>query len=299
VFKKFIYDPSYQYLNQNINSSSVEEEKLGSDKSIKILKKNYEKIKFEIFKELKITFSNFIHLVILDLIFILFVILNKFSIVLGDKTSHSLVIHLAQINHLLIFSLFFFPCLNFYNVIFFYDILKNFSFNRRINKKQLISYFLIFFSLIFLLMFFDKYSYVHEYILSDNRHYSFYYFKRIYINELLRYMILFYVSFTYSNIIFENMNFLKDSLFIAWVICTFLAIVPAKLFEFRYLTPCYITLLLIIHTFLEPSIKLKKCLYNIYNVYWSVIINVITIYVFIFKPWMQNAFSKDYSRFMW
>lgn len=235
------------------------------------------------------------HIALIDIIFIGFFILNKFSIVLGDKTNHGLVLHLAQINHLMIFFLFFFPYVNLISLKFVYDSIRNFC------AKKLVK-FLITFSLVGLVvLFFDKFSYYHEFLYSDNRHYSFYYFSKIYMNLFLRYSVLFYVAFTFAVIITENRLLFSNPLFWAWLICTILALIPAKLFEFRYFTPCYVTFLLLMHSNF-PSVSfnfsLNGYLFNKFNILWSVFLNVVTIYIFLYKPYNNNGFY-GISRFMW
>jgi len=282
--------------NENLNSN-IEKEPIKynplTDNTYKL--QNKENIYFS--AKIKNTLKNYLHLVVLDLAFIFFIIFNKFSIVLGDKTSHDLVLHLAQINHLMIFALFFFPFLNLVNFLFFLENI-NAIINRKFSIKHISIFFLISFTVYSIVMFFDKFSYVHDFIIADNRHYSFYYFKKIYMNANLRILILIYISLTYSVIIFKNMEIFKNTLFISWIICTCLAIIPAKLFEFRYFSPCYITFLLIMHAFFSKN-NLKKFIFNIYNIIWSILVNSVTIYIFIFRPFIQKEFPETYSRFMW
>ena len=135
---------------------------------------------FEGYGGIKILFNNIystlvenLDIFIIDVLFIGFLIKNDFSVVLGDKSHHSMVIHLAQINHLLIFGLIFFPMFN-------YKVLRNPS--KILNtKKKVLRFFLIFCILSCIIFQLNKFSYVHDFILSDNRHYIFYYFRKIYL----------------------------------------------------------------------------------------------------------------------
>ena len=61
--------------------------------------------------------KKYITILIVDICFIIFFIKNGYSVVLGDKSHHEICCHLAQINHLLIFTLFFFPILNLQKMI--------------------------------------------------------------------------------------------------------------------------------------------------------------------------------------
>ena len=292
VIERFIFVPFIFNKEDNSKINDVNSIKNPSEKNI------YNKIKnkYKFFSEIKRTFLDYVHVVVLDILFISFIIFNKMSIVLGDKQNHDLVLHLAQINHFLIFSLFFFPYVNVNNFFFlkknFYNlIIKNLIFVEILKFAFIISIFsLIIFA-------FNKFNYIHINILSDNRHYSFYYFKDIYSNLYLRFIILSYVSFTYSILIYDNLFFLRNSYFLAYIVCTLLAIVPAKLFEFRYFSPCYTTFLLILHSYFSNR-EIYSLIVNKINISWS-IVNVLILYVFIFQPRISSENPQKELRFMW
>jgi alpha-1,2-glucosyltransferase len=249
-------------------------------------------------KKIVDTISKYYHIIIIDILFLLFIFWNNFSLVLGDKSSHQMSFHLAQINHLLFFILLFFPMLNFKVFRLFYK--EFYTFKNIYN-------FLICFSLFFILMLgFNKYSLVHEFLLSDNRHYSFYYFKKIYLNTMIRYFMISWSSMIYSLLILDNQDMLKDSYIYSYLICVFLALVPAGLFEFRYLSYCILSLLIILH---YHSAKWKDFYYfvfNKYNLMWHLLINMISLYVFIYRPFVNSYWggidksgNLEISRFMW
>jgi hypothetical protein len=236
--------------------------------------------------------SKYFGVISLDILFIIFLWKNNWSVVLGDKQSHNMVLHLAQINHFFIFFLVFFPYLN----------LKIFRlFDKDFYNKDNILNFLLFFIIIFSFMIFaDKFSFTHDFILSDNRHYSFYYFKKIYNIKLLRFMIFIWTSVILSLIITDNEKLRKDPLIISSFICTFLILVPAKLFEFRYLSLCYVTMITIIHYYNNAKWpNIYSYMFNYYNVVYMIIVNAITLIVFIFIPFKNSFFNYEYSRFMW
>jgi alpha-1,2-glucosyltransferase len=234
-------------------------------------------------------FKDNIDLVILDGLFVLFVIFNRFSVVLGDKSNHSLSVHMAQMVHLLFFILILFPTMNL-------KILR--LFGAKFYKFKYLFKFLIIFAIVSLVLFFCSiFSHTHEFILSDNRHYSFYYFKRIYNNTLIRYALVIYTSLIYSLYINDN-NLIKNRLIIAWLICSFMVLVPSKLFEFRYLTLPILTFLLIIHENFPFWKDIYYSMVNIWNVIYSIIINMIVIFVFLKMPFYNEWFDET-SRFMW
>ena len=253
---------------------------------------------FEGYGGIKILFNNIystlvenLDIFIIDVLFIGFLIKNDFSVVLGDKSHHSMVIHLAQINHLLIFGLIFFPMLN-------YKVLRNPS--KILNtKKKVLRFFLIFCILSCIIFQLNKFSYVHDFILSDNRHYIFYYFRKIYLKDNVRYSLLVYLSFTYSVIITDNFKLLKDYRIISLIICSFLSLVPSKLVELRYFTPCYIIFIILVNYNKENCDDLHQYIFSWFNIICHFIINCITIYIFLFKPFENKFMNNEISRFMY
>ena len=142
------------------------------------------------------------------------------------------------------------------------------------------------------------FSYTHDFILADNRHYSYYYFKKIF--NIFHFRTLLIVGLiSVLSIILSNINI--NSKLIAWFICSFLAIVPSKLFEFRYFSLSTIILLLLVKDEIIgiEGLSLKKCLYSKVNLIWIISINCVTLFMFIYKPFVNSYFESDYSRFMW
>ena len=259
---------------------------------ILILENFIDNLNFSILlKNIKNVIVDYFNIVIIDCFFIVFVIENDFSIVLGDKSHHNMNLHLAQLNHFMIFSIVFFPALNFK---FFKSISKILKF-KNISFRFFIT-FIIILSLVFIG---DKFSYIHDFILSDNRHYVFYYFKKIYMKTILKYALLLYVSFLFSLIVNDNFNLIKDSKIISWFICTFLCIVPSKLVEVRYFAPCYLVFIILINNYHNIYSDIYDLVFHWFNILVHVIINAVTFHVFLFKPFKNKYFSNELSRFMY
>ena len=249
-------------------------------------------------RSIKILFQNIISIIkrnidiiIIDISFIVFIIYNNFSIVLGDKSHHSMVFHLAQMNHLLIFSLLLFPAINF-------KVFRNL--NKLLNsRKKATRFILIFVIIMAFVIICNKYSYTHDFILSDNRHYIFYYFKRIYLQENLKYALLIYISLVYSIIINDNVKLLKDNKIISWLICCLFCLTPAKLVEIRYFIPCYIIFIILVSYNKESFDDLYQNIFHWFNIMTHLIINAISIYIFLFKPFENKFMNNEISRFMY
>lgn len=229
--------------------------------------------------------------ILLDLLFILFVVLNNFSLVLGDNISHQIVVHFAQLNHFTFFFLFFFPMVNFKILKLFY---KDFYTKENILKFVPL---LILTTAIFLI--FNKFSFTHDFILADNRHFSFYYFRKIYNNLIIRLLMIVWTSLITSLIILDNKELTRDKFIFAFIVCLGMVLVPAKLFEFRYLSLGYTILLIIIHYNSAKWKDFNNLIFNKYNLIFSIGINIITLFVFIKLPFNNSFFGGETSRFIW
>lgn len=151
------------------------------------------------------------------------------------------------------------------------------------------------------------FSYKHEFLQSDNRHYSFYYFSKILENDYLRFGKLIYCSILttilVSKFLLKNMeeeeSFLKSprlSVVISFIICLSLVLVPAKLFEFRYLALGY-SLLLLLTSYYHYDFFNELTINE--NFAFQILINCVTLYVFIAKPFVNKFLDNQISRFMW
>lgn len=210
--------------------------------------------------------------------FVLFVILND-GIVVGDRTSHEACLNFPQLFYFFSFTLFFALPLTvcYYRVVRFLQTLKRQPF-----------FFLAVTALILLLVW--KFTFVHKYLLADNRHYPFYVWKKVFQrHELVRYLLV-------PAYVFAGWSFLDSvkyrSLFwiLVLLVCVTAATVPQKLLEFRYFIVPY--LIYRLHMPL-PSLSRLIIEFLLYTV-----VNVATVYIFISKSfhWPDSTAKQ---RFMW
>ena len=254
--------------------------------SLFLQNKNFSKFIENIINIIKCYFP----IIIVDLLFIGYFCWNDFSVVIGDKSHHEIGFHLAQINHILIVGLVMFPFINTHNFEVFN---KNFY-----SKHNLLKFFSIFIIMLVCVFTFNQFSYEHEFILCDNRHYSFYYFKKIYNVLYLRKMILIYISFTYSMIISCNFKMLNDSKLWAFFICVVICLVPEQLFEFRYFLPCTVIFLFLLEKNKMNAQYLYNKIFNKFQIMIFIIENIIALYIFIARPFKNLYFGNEESRFM-
>nr|XP_057933076.1 dol-P-Glc:Glc(2)Man(9)GlcNAc(2)-PP-Dol alpha-1,2-glucosyltransferase [Doryrhamphus excisus] len=216
--------------------------------------------------------------VLVGVAFLCFVWLND-GIVVGDRTSHEACLNVPQLFYFLAFSLFFsLPVsLCYQRVLRFLQALK---------RQPL--FFLI--SAVISLLLVWKFTAVHKYLLADNRHFTFYVWKRLFQkHELVRFLLI-------PAYVFAGWNFLDSlksrSLFwsLAFLACLLAATVPQKLLEFRYFIVPYLMYRLHMPIPSLPRLVLEFLLYTA--------INATTIYIFITKTfhWPDSGATQ---RFMW
>lgn len=210
--------------------------------------------------------------------FLAFVVLND-GIVVGDRTSHEACLNFPQLFYFFSFALFFsLPVsLCYYRCLRFLQALK---------KQPL--FFILITGVCLLLVW--KFTFVHRYLLADNRHFPFYVWKRLFQrHELVRFLLV-------PAYVFAGWNFLDSfksrSLFwsLAFLSCLLAATVPQKLLEFRYFIVPY--LMYRLHMPL-PSLTRLIVEFLLYTA-----VNAATLYIFITKTfhWPDSTATQ---RFMW
>ncbi|XP_005865747.1 PREDICTED: dol-P-Glc:Glc(2)Man(9)GlcNAc(2)-PP-Dol alpha-1,2-glucosyltransferase [Myotis brandtii] len=216
--------------------------------------------------------------ILLLFLFGAFVVVNG-GIVVGDRSSHEVCLHFPQLFYFFSFTLFFsFPHL--------LSPSKVKAFLCLVWKRR-IQFFVLTVVSVFLVW---KFTYVHKYLLADNRHYTFYVWRRVIQRyEIVKYLLVpVYIFAGWS--ITDSLK--SKSVFwnLMFFICLFAVIVPQKLLEFRYFILPYVIYRLNIPL---PPISRLVCELGCYAV-----VNFITFYIFLNKTF-QWPNSQDTQRFMW
>jgi hypothetical protein len=99
--------------------------------------------------------------------------------------------------------------------------------------------------------------------------------------------------------LFNNFIILNNELIISFIICCFLCLVPSKLIELRYFQPVYIIFLILLNEFKDKYENLYNIFFNLGNILQHILINIITIYVFIHKPFINYFNNNTIGRFMY
>ncbi|XP_078178215.1 DIE2/ALG10 family isoform X2 [Carex rostrata] len=212
-----------------------------------------------------------------------FVFLNG-GIVLGAKEAHVVSPHFSQILYFgLVSTAAAFP-LHFspnHAVQLFHLFAKNRSRN-----------IVLFFAAICVSTIWVKYfSIAHPYLLADNRHYTFYIWRRlIQAHWSIKYALVPLYVYSWLSILTTLGKEQKSIWVLSYFISVALVLVPAPLIEFRYFTIPLV--LLIIHS----SIMSERNLLLLSFVY--AVVNALTMALFLFRPF-HWAHEHGTQRFMW
>lgn len=212
--------------------------------------------------------------------FVVFVVVNG-SIVVGDKTSHVACFNVPQLFYFVAFSAVFSSPLVLDMSLKFYAFVKDM-------KCCCLFILALFISLIAVFNF----TYVHEYLLADNRHYPFYVWRKIYSRHWsVRYMLV--PCYLLAGWLLGSKLAVKQS--VIWQLmywaCVSLVLIPQKLFEFRYFILPYLLYRVHIPVGNRVALLLELVLYSV--------INAVTIYLFLNKPFTWEHEPDQIQRFMW
>ncbi|KAG6536961.1 hypothetical protein ZIOFF_002039 [Zingiber officinale] len=228
--------------------------------------------------ELSIAFFPF---ALVLLAFVAFVIWNG-SIVLGAKDAHAVSLHFAQ---MLYFGLCSVAALVPVHLEQAATLFQSFRMHKIIRSSQLMVALLFgFFAVHF-------FSIAHPYLLADNRHYTFYIWRRvIQVHWTTKYLLIpLYIYSWFSIVSILRKNHRTIWVF-SYVVATALVLVPAPLIEFRYYTiPFY---LLVLHSPIPKTCNLRL----IWSLY--VVVNIFTMYLFLLQPF-HWAHEPGVQRFIW
>lgn len=210
--------------------------------------------------------------------FLAFIIVNG-SIVVGAKNDHQAGLHFPQILYFLSFTCAF----SFMHILSLHAITSFFKF---VFKRPVIT---IIVCITFWLMI-SKFTYAHRYLLSDNRHYTFYIWSRVFRrHDLVKYALIpgyMFALWTICNLL-QHCNILWKLVF---SLCMFMNLVPSMLLEFRYFIIPY--LLLRLH------IKNRSYSRTFMELVVYICINAVTLYIFLYKPFKWDN-ETAIQRFMW
>lgn len=210
--------------------------------------------------------------------FIAFVIVNG-SIVVGHHDHHQSCLHLPQ--------LFYFTCFTgFFGFPYMISPKRIARFVKFVLRNPFTVAVLIGLAVVFV----HNFTYTHEFLLADNRHYVFYFWRKIYQrHHLVRYLLIpayLYVGWC----IWDYLSTQSELWHLVYFVCVCAVIVPQKLIEFRYFVVPY--LMFRLHMPLQPYWKIS------FELLCYSAVNAVTLYMFMYKPFTWPH-ESGVQRFMW
>lgn len=234
-----------------------------------------------VFRNLPTVLPNILTFLLAIVLFAVFLVWNG-GIVLGDRSNHIAGLHFPQ--------------------LFYYtSFLSFFAAPWTLSKAAISSLFQCSLKRLFTgigsclvtLYLIHKYTFEHPFLLSDNRHYTFYIWKNIYRrHRIVRYLLApAYVASGYLNIqaFAQNTSFL---LTLGYIFAVVLSLVPSPLLELRYYIIPFTFYMIHIP---PPSNTIRTFL--ALGLYLS--IHVVTVYLLLKKPFTWPNEPDQLQRFLW
>lgn len=224
-------------------------------------------------------------------LFAAFVVYNG-GITFGDKENHLVSIHLVQMFYCAAFvALFTFPIWLSKNTLRQYS---RFAFTNRSGLNLLAtvaSYALIHYII-------KHFTVVHPFLLADNRHYTFYIYRKILIRKHAEFLLVPAYHFCIWLVVFvlsdcKSLLALKPMGIFAFVGAAAMTLIPSPLFEPRY----YIVPLVVFRIFARPKTG-NITQSHLYEFLWYLFINAVVFTVF-FNYEFTWLTEPGYQRIIW
>ncbi|KAI4364147.1 hypothetical protein MLD38_020277 [Melastoma candidum] len=206
------------------------------------------------------------------------------GIVLGAKDAHTVSPHFAQMMYFgLISSLATAP--------FHYSLSQAAGLFRAFLQNRLVFALQAFLVCIVGFLSVHFFSIAHPYLLADNRHYTFYLWRKIiHRHWSLKYLLVLPYAYSWMSIISSLKKSQKGLWILAYILATCAVLVPAPLIEFRYYTlPFYF---LVLHSHIE-----KDRDWILIGLQY-VVVNIFTMTMFLFCPFKWDH-EPGTQRFIW
>uniref|UniRef100_A0AC35F0X0 Dol-P-Glc:Glc(2)Man(9)GlcNAc(2)-PP-Dol alpha-1,2-glucosyltransferase n=1 Tax=Panagrolaimus sp. PS1159 TaxID=55785 RepID=A0AC35F0X0_9BILA len=216
--------------------------------------------------------------VILLQCFLIFILLNK-GIVLGDKTAHQPVTHFPQLLYMSAFLIFSAAPLFIFNL-------------RQALLNSLRYWYIIPMVIAFSYMSIKCCTMAHPYLLADNRHFTFYLWRRWFMRfewAAMTTIPIYVISFIFALPYLIDCHGFVITVF--GIFATSAVLIPAQLLEFRYfIIPYLLWRISVAET--RKFVLLLEILFHLF-------VSAVALLLFYEKPFRWAHDSADLQRFMW
>jgi alpha-1,2-glucosyltransferase len=224
------------------------------------------------------------------ILFFIFLVWNKFSIVLGHHEFHSTSFHYAQINYLILVI----------GVLVWPVVISGLL---RRDRRRVVGYILVFIASVLVSEFG---TIAHPFILSDNRHYTFYFYRRFlnarWMRSLLVPLAVTIITFSVGHHVSNPLSSITRNQRLGWMIfafCVAITCIPTPLIEFRYFNvPIVFVSIEISKSLVSDKRGNGSGRYQLGTILLtSVLVNFVVMYVFLFRPFTNS--DGSIGRFMY
>lgn len=222
-------------------------------------------------------FSRFTGYIIVAILFVTFIMING-SVALGDKSSHQVTFNASQ------FIYFIFTSSFFASPLLLLHLLSTLCDGSEKKSRYLVPFTLV---LVTFGIFLFTRPEAHAYLLADNRHYTFYLWRRLLSKEdpFILCTFAFIATLAFFTM-FRAIDDTRDKLWkVLFFLCTFLALTPQRLLELRYF--------IVPHILWRIHVKPTSLLVITLELTLNLLVNFITIGLFVYGKRGTDV------RFMW
>lgn len=215
--------------------------------------------------------------IIVAMAFVSFVILNN-GVVVGDRSAHQVVMHPTQILYFSAFSVMLSAPYALTRLLPFYELCKK-------------HWAILAFAIVCVIGVIKSYTIAHPYLLADNRHFTFYIWRRIVTrtDEMPMYLAPIYIFGAFS--VFYSLRRADLVFKMAFLVCIVINLAPLYLLEFRYFVIPFILQRLQIRPLNWWTLCLEMALFQG--------LNLATLALFLFQPFVWEHEPDQVQRFMW
>lgn len=242
---------------------------------------------------IKQIFINWVYAIPYMVNFVLFLVFVKINggITFGDKENHEVNFHGVQIFYCFTFmTLFSWPVwLSPEKLLKYFKFLTgNYGFNLLLNLGSMVAIKYVI----------DHFTIVHPFLLADNRHYTFYIYKRILSHPksfILTVPVYHFSTWCVIDTLLENKLFsLSPITVFTFLVAIFTTIIPSPLFEPRY----YIIPVIFFRLFISPPHKSRLIRHEI-EFTWYFLVNCIYFIVFFSYEFKWASEGDSIQRIIW
>jgi len=215
--------------------------------------------------------------IIVGLTFLAFVHVNQ-GIVVGDRSAHTATVHLTQLA---------------YFAAFFTGLTWSFAVKNVRDFCEFVkqNYCKVLVVVAVMVILIQYNTLAHPYLLADNRHYTFYIWRKVFMRHwLIKFLLIPAYLFGFFHIC-KCLVKADLMLKLALPACVLLSLVPQLLLELRYFILPYILIRAHIKPNCWKSLALETAM--------MVGINLSTLYIFLYKPFQWEQEPESLQRFMW